>query len=141
MASKFLVAVSVVIERDGLVLVLRRSSWKDHAPGEWEPVSGHVEPGEAPSDAARREAKEETGLDVEIVAPFYTFHFYRGPSCEETIGITFYGVCVGGELTLSPEHDEARWIALEDLSESPVMPAVRSCFEIFMKVRDRLKSC
>ncbi len=33
----------------------------------WMPPGGHVEQDEAPEDTARRECKEETGLDVEIV--------------------------------------------------------------------------
>lgn len=33
----------------------------------WMPPGGHVEPDEAPEDAAKRECKEETGMDVEIL--------------------------------------------------------------------------
>lgn len=33
----------------------------------WMPPGGHVDPDETPEDAARRECKEETGLDVEII--------------------------------------------------------------------------
>lgn len=34
--------------------------------GRWMPPGGHVAPDETPEDCARRECKEETGLDVEI---------------------------------------------------------------------------
>ncbi len=33
----------------------------------WMPPGGHVDPDETPEEAARRECKEETGLDVEII--------------------------------------------------------------------------
>ncbi len=33
----------------------------------WMPPGGHVDPDEAPEDAAKRECKEETNLDVEII--------------------------------------------------------------------------
>lgn len=33
----------------------------------WMPPGGHIDPDETPEDAARRECKEETNLDVEII--------------------------------------------------------------------------
>ncbi len=33
----------------------------------WMPPGGHVDPDETPEETARRECKEETGLDVEII--------------------------------------------------------------------------
>lgn len=35
--------------------------------GRWMPPGGHIEPDELPEEAAKRECKEETGLDVEIL--------------------------------------------------------------------------
>lgn len=42
-------------------LVLRRSP-QGRSPGAWEVVHGHLEKGESPIEAARRELREETGL-------------------------------------------------------------------------------
>ncbi len=33
----------------------------------WMPPGGHIDPNETPEDCAKRECKEETGLDVEII--------------------------------------------------------------------------
>jgi 8-oxo-dGTP diphosphatase len=110
MSAKFTVAVAYVIEKNGSILVLRRSPLKDHAPGQWETGSGRVERGETAETAVRREVSEETGLQVEIVAPVDTFHFYRGAAREETIGITFWCRHIGGELVMSEEHDRAEWV-------------------------------
>src|SRR5262245_20943004 len=56
--------VDVVIELDagGIVLVRRRNP-----PHGWALPGGFVDGGESVATAARREAKEETGLDVELV--------------------------------------------------------------------------
>jgi len=113
MSAKFVVAVAYVIEKDGTVLVLRRSPSKDHAPGEWETGSGRVEAGETPEQAVHREVREETGLQVEIMGPVDTFHFYRGASCEEVIGITFWCRHAGGEFTMCEEHDRAEWLGFD----------------------------
>jgi mutator protein MutT len=113
MSAKFVVAVAYVIEKDGSVLMLRRSPLKDHAPGEWETGSGRVEAGETPEQAVHREVREETGLQVEILGPVDTFHFYRGASREEVVGITFWCRYAGGEFVMCEEHDRAEWLAFD----------------------------
>ena len=57
-----LVTVDVIIEIDGGIVLVRRR----HPPLGWALPGGFVDPGETVAHAARREAKEETGLDVEL---------------------------------------------------------------------------
>ena len=117
----FVVCVVFVIERDGQMLLLKRSQAKDHAPGEWETGSGGVLSGEAPLAAVIREAREETGLDVEVLGPIDTFHFYRGAERRETIGITFHCRAPRGDVVLSEEHEEAKWVPLAAVAD-PAYP-------------------
>jgi 8-oxo-dGTP pyrophosphatase MutT (NUDIX family) len=53
--------VSVYIVRDGAVLLHHHAKT-----GKWLPPGGHIELDEDPNEAAIREAKEETGFDVEL---------------------------------------------------------------------------
>ena len=60
------VGVGAVVVRDGRALIIKRA----HEPrkGEWSLPGGLLELGESLQDAARREIKEETNLDI-IVGP------------------------------------------------------------------------
>src|SRR5262245_3203618 len=55
-------AATVVVEHAGGVVLLRRAIEPDR--GMWHLPIGHVEFGEHPADAAVREAREETGLEL-----------------------------------------------------------------------------
>lgn len=56
------VGVGMLIVRDGKVLMgLRKGA---HGEGHWAPSGGHLEFGESVEDCGRREAKEETGIDI-----------------------------------------------------------------------------
>jgi 8-oxo-dGTP diphosphatase len=132
------VVVAFLIERDDQVLLLKRSAIKDHAAGEWEVGSGRVRCGESALEAVLREAREETGLDVQVVGPLDTFHFYRGPARVETIGIVFHCLATGGTLTLSSEHDEAKWVPVEQLSTLDCADWMRGCFAAFLACRNQV---
>ena len=60
-------------------------------PNPWviEPIAGHVDPGEDPKDAARREAREEAGVELRDVIPMATCYPSPGASTE------FYHIFVG----------------------------------------------
>lgn len=53
----------LVFNKDGALLLQKRSMNKDVAPGKWDTsVGGHISPGEALEEAARREMEEELGI-------------------------------------------------------------------------------
>ncbi len=55
-------ASAVLLDAGGRVLLIRRA--KAPFAGLWSLPGGHIEPGEAPEATARREVREETGLEV-----------------------------------------------------------------------------
>jgi 8-oxo-dGTP diphosphatase len=57
-----LATVDIIIETEGGIVLVRRRN----PPLGWALPGGFVDPGESVAQAARREAKEETGLDVEL---------------------------------------------------------------------------
>ncbi len=61
--------VDVIIEVEGGIILIKR---KNPPPG-WAIPGGFVDYGESLEDAVCREAKEETGLDIDIVRQFHTY--------------------------------------------------------------------
>ncbi len=90
MASRPLAASTAVFNSAGEVLLVRLS----YDQGQWTMPGGNIDPGESPADAAVREAREETGLDVEIEA-LYSVYWRR-----DNDGIIFAFRCrvLGGAL-------------------------------------------
>jgi NAD+ diphosphatase len=80
-------------------------------------VSGFLEAFESAEDAAAREVKEETGLDVTIERVLGSY------SCRPIGKNMVFIVCVarvtGGELRVSDELADARWFPLDALPDWP----------------------
>ena len=57
----WLSAVTAVVLRPGEVLLVQRADTR-----EWTPVTGIIDPGEEPADAAARETLEEAGARIEL---------------------------------------------------------------------------
>ena len=106
------VAAGVLVERAGQVLLARRGIHPGR--GLWYLPSGFVECDERPEDAAVREVKEETGLDVALegLLGIYTYRDDpRGPG----ILILYRGHAVGGELSPCHEVTEVAFFAPDSL--------------------------
>jgi 8-oxo-dGTP diphosphatase len=59
------VGVAIFIFKDGKFLIQQRQG--AHGAGSWSVPGGHLEFGESFEDTARREAREETGLEISNV--------------------------------------------------------------------------
>lgn len=65
--SRPLIGVGVLVMREGRVLLGERRG--AHGAGTWAPPGGHLEFGETVESCARREVREETGLEILEVRP------------------------------------------------------------------------
>lgn len=71
------VAAVVLMEIDGKLVLVRRAN--EPGIGLWSFPSGYVDRGEAVEDAAVREVKEETGLDVDLTGMVGLYSRSGGP--------------------------------------------------------------
>ncbi len=63
MSSNAKIIVGVVVEKDGKFLLVQEA--KASCRGKWNLPAGHLDPNETIIDGAKREAREETGCEVE----------------------------------------------------------------------------
>ncbi|MCY8650750.1 NUDIX hydrolase [Bacillus haynesii] len=104
---------SVSIFSDDKVLMIKEN--KPAAINKWNFPSGRIEYGEGILYSARREVKEETGLDVNLIAATGVYNFISSTK-NQVILFHFIGEVTGGSLNL--EEDEivdSKWIKVNDL--------------------------
>ncbi len=106
------VDVVILVAGDRVVLVRRRNP-----PHGWALPGGFVDEGEPLAAAAAREAREETGLAVELAEQFHAYSDPRRDPRRHTISTVFLGRAAG-EPRGGDDAAEARafpWTALPDL--------------------------
>lgn len=117
------VGTGVWVRKNGKILLGFRT-WK-HAPNTWAPPGGKLELYEDPSECARRETKEETGLDIQNVK-FITMtnDVYREVG-QHYVTLHFAADWRAGEASLcEPEKfSEWRWFGWNELPEPLLLSA------------------
>lgn len=117
--------VAIFVVHDAKVLLIHHRKLN-----KWLPLGGHIELDEDPEIAAYREAKEESGLDVELlgerppttgpgtralIAPRF-LDIHRITETHEHIGMMYWARPKGGQVTLAAEeHHDIRWCSKTDL--------------------------
>jgi ADP-ribose pyrophosphatase YjhB (NUDIX family) len=102
-------AVNIAVIHDGKILLTKREDFET-----WILPSGGVEEGESLAQAAIRETKEETGLDVELTR-LVGIYSYLG-SWPPGYKILFAAKPVGGEIKCQEgETIAVEWFAFEEL--------------------------
>jgi len=110
----FRIATKCFIVNDGKLLMLKRAPKDEFKPGMWEFPGGQLEVGEDPFEGSKRETKEETGLDIEILYPTSVRHFTKSSDgCTITM-LVFLCKALNSDVKLSKEHTEFDWVPLED---------------------------
>ena len=122
-AIDFTVAIFVVHERRVLLVHHRKLD-------KWLPLGGHIELEEDPEQAALREAREESGFEVELIgerpptteegtrallAPRF-LDIHRINSTHEHIGMIYWARPKSGTMALAAaEHHDIGWFTVEEL--------------------------
>ncbi len=102
----------VLLEQQGRILLVQRKNepWK----GNWYLPAGYVEVNESPAQAAIREAREETGLEVQVDRLLDALFFTDDPRGNGLL-ILYRGKITGGSLRSSPETGKPQFFAPEEI--------------------------
>ncbi len=129
---KVCMAVYLLLERDGEVLLLRRanSGWND---GKYTLVAGHVDEGESAGAAMVRETLEEVGVRVENVR-YFGSQPWPFPN---SLMVGFRADYAGGEIVADGvEIEDAGWYRADSLPRIPPRVSIaRALIDAFLAER------
>lgn len=112
-SEKILKMVSAVLKnKDGEMLLLKRSESNKTFQGYWQLPEGKIEPGESPEEAMLREIDEETKLKVSNLKlnSIHVSQFNLSSTHYITVRLIFF-MNFRGKIKLSEDHSEYRWLS------------------------------
>ena len=111
------VGVKILLKnKDEKYLVIRRSAEKYPKVGaKWEIAGGRIEPGTPLIENLKREVMEETGLEIKGEPELITAQDILKPE-KHIVRLTYSGFA-DGEVKLSDEHTDFKWVNLEEFKK------------------------
>ena len=125
-------AVGVAVVENGALLLVRRGRGPNA--GLWAVPGGKVDYGESLRDAAVREVKEETGLDVEVEEVVWVGEAMGPgdpPAWHYTL-VDFRARLRGGTPAPADDAQEVAWVALDQVLDLPLTPTMPSLIELLV---------
>jgi ADP-ribose pyrophosphatase YjhB (NUDIX family) len=123
---------TIIRDEQGRILLVRRAIEPGY--GRWVFPGGYVDRGEEVLTAARREAREETGLDVRIDT-LVNIYSYAG---RVPVIVVYTATVTGGALACDDEGLEARFFDPDDLPWDEL--AFRSTYEALREFLAAMRS-
>jgi 8-oxo-dGTP diphosphatase len=112
--NNFNIVVKAIIQKQGKILIVKRSKDDNVNGGEWEFPGGKLEFGELPEEALIREINEETSLKIDIIKLLYAWSKTVNENTQ-MIGLTFLCQQKSDDVVLSHEHSDFLWIKKKDV--------------------------
>lgn len=131
-----IVGVAVILQSDDRKILLGRRAKHSTYSGLWCIPCGYVEYDEDVREAAWREFREETGLEVELGPVFTVLSNFHNPETH-TVGIWFRAEFVSGCLQAGDDLDAVEWFSLDQ----PPPMAFPSDYSILEMLKKPCRAC
>ena len=138
-SPSMLVGAGVLIHRRGKLLLVKRSQPPDA--GSWSFPGGAVELGETTEEAALREVKEETGLDIELEGLFdvktYLPRRSGGGHRHQIVVVDYIGKPRRGRVRLNGESSDFGWYGPGEVRRLRTTRNIKQCAAKFARMNVR----
>ncbi len=123
------VVAGTIFSLDGGIVLLKRGV--EPASGKWVFPGGYVDRGESVQDAAIRETKEESRLDVRIRSLLNVYSYPRSPN----VIVVYAAEVIGGELSAGDESVEASTFAASEIPWSELgFPSTKDALQEYISL-------
>ena len=110
----------VILDDNKRVLILKRAAGPHWMPEKWALVGGHIEKGESPKNAALRETKEETNLNLNNINALEE----RGQV------MIYYSTSQSGNVEIDFEHTDWAWASYDELDNYDTTPKLKETVKL-----------
>ena len=119
-SPKMIRVTAAIIESGNKILIAKRKSEDDIFGGLWEFPGGKIEAGETPEECMARELKEELEIEVKV-GKLIISNKHRYPNGIFEL-LTYKVEHISGNFVLN-DHDEVKWITIDEISNYDFPPA------------------
>jgi 8-oxo-dGTP diphosphatase len=110
--------VDIILQRDSKILMVRRK--KDPFKGQLALPGGFINEGETAEEAARREAIEETSLEVEPIEILGVYSDPKRDPRKHIMSTVFVGIIVGGSDKAGDDAESIEWVELGNIEKQEI---------------------
>ncbi|MFW9875617.1 MAG: NUDIX hydrolase [Candidatus Thorarchaeota archaeon] len=138
---QFFIVKSLIVNDEGKILLVKRHRpWHKEAHNKWEFPGGKIDFGEKPEETCIREAKEESGVDIEIDYMIPKIHIGKWifPDRESQQIILCYKCNYKGGNFCLEDHgvSDVKWCDLKEIDTLDCLPGTLIFLEEYKKNKD-----